>query len=1337
MKTLWRWLKRLTKYCFVAFLLLLLVIAGLLWYTTTESFQHMVRGRVIAGFESATGGRVELGSFHVIPLRFQVEVRDLTIHGREAADQIPYAHVESLLATVNLSSVLGGRIGFHSLTLSRPVIHIMFYPDGSSNLPIPQQKNGTVDFEHVFSVSIARLDVHQGELLYQDSRVPLDFSSNDISASTYYSFLRRRYSGDLKIGRAETVVGGFRPVAWSGKTSFAVDRNGIELKSVEANSGATRIQLVGTISDFRAPVLKGNYDLRVDLAQAGSVTRQQHLRGGTISMSGIGSWSAQTFFSDGKFDLHELSWQDNNLLARDASAAGKFSLDPQKLSVTDVQGEFVRGRFIAEAQVSNWQNQTKRTAKIEEVGTVKIKVKDFSVAEMLSSLGPKFRPVNKLRLAGNASGTADMHWRGSIDNADVGFALDIARPSRLQPGQIPFTASTHSTFDFRSGSLAISDLAANTPATQMHASGELSSASSLKLSFATTDLREWQPITAALFPAGIPFDIHGRAAFNGTASGKPANLILAGNLQVQDFDVSISRGGSVRPEQVHWDSLNADLQASARSVMLRNAVLRHGDAMVRLEGSSQLTAWTPDASSPFHMRVEMQNVDAEEVATLCGYDHTISGKVAGGFELSGTILQPHGQGNFNLMRGSLHGYPLDNATASLTINGDELAFKNALFAHGDSRVGANGAYNRRLRTMQVKLTGSNFDIADLPQLQHSRISVTGKLEFSAQVSGLIAAPDINADLRIRNLTLNGEEAGDYLLNASSHGPDLRLTGHSEFKSAELLLDGNIRLRERWPALIDLHFTHLDVDSFLQTYLHGHVTGHSAVAGNLRIQGPLLDPQQLTLAGNLTDFYADVENVKLRNDAPIQFNVTDRSLKLENFHILGDKTDFSGSGSMQFAGDRTLDFHGNGRIGLEVLHAYNPDFTSSGTLTAEAAVTGTLDAPLMKGKLQLKDAAVSDINLPSALSEINGTLLFNQNRITIESLSAKTGGGTVSLAGHADVMGRQLNFDLTANATDVRFRYPPGVSSTGTADLRWSGSTAGSVLSGDVTITKLGFTPGFDFGTYLERSAQISALPQTDPVLNKIRLDLHVVTAPELQMQTSVIRLQGEADLRVRGNLSKPVVLGRADVFEGEAYFNGTKYRLERGGVTFGTPSVANPSATIPLVDLQATTRVRDYEITLSMTGPAANPKLTYRSDPPLPPSDIIALLAFGQTSEESAQLQQSSSSAFSSQTSNALLAAALNATLNNRAQRLFGNTHIKIDPQGLATETSPTQSGPAVTIEQQVKDNLTLTYTTAVAQTSQQVIRAEYNVTRNVSVVAIRDQNGIVSFDVKIRRRKR
>jgi translocation and assembly module TamB len=427
---------------------------------------------------------------------------------------------------------------------------------------------------------------------------------------------------------------------------------------------------------------------------------------------------------------------------------------------------------------------------------------------------------------------------------------------------------------------------------------------------------------------------------------------------------------------------------------------------------------------------------------------------------------------------------------------------------------------------------------------------------------------------------------------------------------------------------------------------------------------------------------------------------------------------------------------NGKVDLKVIQSYDSDITSSGTISGDGRVTGTLDAPLVKGKLQIDNGAIADINLPSALSDINGRLLFSQNQVTIESLNARVGGGAVGFKGHAELVGRQLNFDLNASADSVRLRYPPGVSSTANAALRWSGSSSGSLLAGDIIVNKLAFTPGFDFGAYLERTAQISSLPQTDPVLNTIRLDLHVSTAPELQMQTSVIRLQGSADLRVRGSAAKPILLGRADVFEGQAYFNGTKYRLERGGVSF-----SNPAVTTPFLDLEAVTRVRDYDITLSLTGDISKPnglKVNYRSDPPLPTADIIALLAFGQTTEESAQLQQGNQSAFSAQASSAMLTAALNATLNNRAQRLFGNSRIKIDPQGLESETSTiTQSGPAVTIEQQVKDNLTVSYTTDVSQTSQQVIRAEYNVSKNVSIVAIRDQNGVVSFDVKIRRRKR
>ena len=58
-----------------------------------------------------------------------------------------------------------------------------------------------------------------------------------------------------------------------------------------------------------------------------------------------------------------------------------------------------------------------------------------------------------------------------------------------------------------------------------------------------------------------------------------------------------------------------------------------------------------------------------------------------------------------------------------------------------------------------------------------------------------------------------------------------------------------------------------------------------------------------------------------------------------------------------------------------------------------------------------------------------------------------------------------------------------------------------------------------------------------------------------------------------------------------------------------------------------------------------------------------------------------------------------------------------------------------MTIEQQVADRLTLTYITDVTQAQQQIISLQYQVNRNVSIIAVRDQYGVLGFDVKIRQR--
>jgi translocation and assembly module TamB len=326
-------------------------------------------------------------------------------------------------------------------------------------------------------------------------------------------------------------------------------------------------------------------------------------------------------------------------------------------------------------------------------------------------------------------------------------------------------------------------------------------------------------------------------------------------------------------------------------------------------------------------------------------------------------------------------------------------------------------------------------------------------------------------------------------------------------------------------------------------------------------------------------------------------------------------------------------------------------------------------------------------------------------------------------------------DFGATAQGVRLRYPPGVSSTANADLRLTGTSNNPALSGDIVVTKLAVTPGFDFGAYLEKSRQTTVITQSDSLQSRLKLDVHVVTTPELQMQTAIARLSGNADLRVRGTADRPAILGRVEVLEGEINFNGNKYSLERGDVTF-----ANPAKTQPIIDLQATTRVRDYDITVQFRGDASVPnglKVTWQSEPQLPQADVIALLALGRTQEESAVAAASGSSfGFGGDASNLLINQALNSAVNSRLQRLFGASRVKVDPQGLATETSVVR-GPQVTVEQQVASNVTLTYSTNVSVSNQQIIQLEYNITRTISIVALRDQNGVVSFDFKIRRRRK
>ena len=221
-----------------------------------------------------------------------------------------------------------------------------------------------------------------------------------------------------------------------------------------------------------------------------------------------------------------------------------------------------------------------------------------------------------------------------------------------------------------------------------------------------------------------------------------------------------------------------------------------------------------------------------------------------------------------------------------------------------------------------------------------------------------------------------------------------------------------------------------------------------------------------------------------------------------------------------------------------------------------------------------------------------------------------GGGTVEFAGYIGYA-NGLTVNLTSEGHDIRFRYS-GLSVTANQELKLQGTLKNMTISGDITITRFAQIPSADLAAAFANTS--APVPNATSPLKNLHLDVHVRSAPELTVQTSLAKLSGDADLRLKGTALNPVLLGRVNIAQGDFKINGQKYFLERGDMTF-----ANPVRIDPLLDVEAKTRVRDFDITIGLHGTLERLSTTYRSDPPLSSEDIISLLTLGRTQQEYSQ----------------------------------------------------------------------------------------------------------------------
>src|ERR1700735_5314758 len=121
--------------------LLILLVAGASWYTTTADFQRRVGTKVVAELEDATGGRVELGHVSFSLWHLAIEADNLVIHGTEGPGEMPYLSAAKILLRVKIATFLShtvgkgaqSHVGLDYLRIEQPHVHLIVYPDGHTN----------------------------------------------------------------------------------------------------------------------------------------------------------------------------------------------------------------------------------------------------------------------------------------------------------------------------------------------------------------------------------------------------------------------------------------------------------------------------------------------------------------------------------------------------------------------------------------------------------------------------------------------------------------------------------------------------------------------------------------------------------------------------------------------------------------------------------------------------------------------------------------------------------------------------------------------------------------------------------------------------------------------------------------------------------------------------------------------------------------------------------------------------------------------------------------------------------------------------------------------------
>lgn len=1286
----------------------------------------------------ALGVQVHLQNLLVHWYPLGVDIDGIRVESAGPHSNPPLLQINHVAVGVQIVSLLQAKWYLSSLRIDHPVAWIYVDKNGVSNIPSFGSSKSSGNSNEIFNLGIRHAILDGGEVFYNSrpSALAADLYHLDLRAA--YDAPQQMYSGTVSYSDGRLKYGAYQPIPHSLDASFSLTPATFRLKQATLSSGDSQVVLTALVQNYETnPAAQAQYRIALDGAQFARLLRDPSIPAGFLRASGSLQYQKrpnlpplQSVSLSGNLASDRLDVSTASAHAAITNLIAHYSLHHGNAALRDLHAGILGGEITAQGTMTNLGGNSH--------SSFNAALKNISLAQLKQEAG-NAAATPGVALAGTLNATASATWGKTLADlvarADANIRAQVAArhgtgtanshshrvPSPNSPTNsvsIPLQSEIHATYTRSNAQLALIKSYIRTTQTDLTLNGTISRRSSLAIHLQANDLSELASIVNSFSrPASgrQPLALAGAASFVGNVQGSLDAPHITGELVAKNLHVNGS----------DWKLVRTGINGSPDHASLENAILEPAPrGHIALNASAALHKWAFSKQSPFQVRVTASQVDIADLMKIAGKQFPVSGTLRTSINLHGSVMNPEGSGDIDLTDVSAYQQPVNSITLNFSGN-DARAQANLSLQTPAGSIRGNFTVQPRQRTYTAQVSTSGIHLNKIAVIKTHNIAADGVLVLKASGQGSFDNPELQATLESPSLTVSKQtiSALKLQLNVANHVANAALS--STAFDAPIQAKATVHLTGDYLADASLNTPVFSLRPIVALYSPeqaGGISGQTQIQATLH--GPLKDMKQLDAHVTIPVFKVGYQNkIQLAAPAPIQVDYRDGVVDVPQGSIEGTDTNLQFQGHIPTAGNQPMSLRLQGAIDLKLAQLFDPSITSSGqvklNINSNGVVTNGAD---LGGEVDIVNANFADPTMPVGLQNGNGVLKLTANRLNISNFEGRVGGGKVTMQGSVQYRPHLL-FALGMAAKDIRMLYPQGMRESIDANIRLDGAPTNAVLGGTVGLTNLSFTPAFNLTSIAGQLSGGVAVPPSQGFTQDLKLNLAAHSTSNMNLVSRELSVDGSANLQIRGTAAEPVILGRINLTGGDILLDGNRFVMTGGTIQF-----VNPMQTEPVLNLSITTTIQQYKIDLRFQGPAAQMRPSYSSDPSLPQADIIHLLAFGSTTEASANNPTPAN-----QEAESLVASQVSSQVTSRISRVAGISQLSISPV-LEGGTAEGPAGADITIRQRVTSNLFVTFSTNVAATQDEVIQGQYQISPHVSISATRDENGGFGVDALIKK---